>query len=122
MKIEGRFCLGSFERMFIWCILVLFLLPSCATSLRPWTRAEKVALVGSIVATGWNIYETDQAIDRGCHEANPTLRWNPTIGMVSTETIAIIIGHYKPKWRLSLLGGKTLVNSGLALHDHNAGK
>lgn len=112
------------KRTLITLLLITLLLISltACSSVRPWTRNEKIALVTSIVATGINIHATNRALDHGCHEANPAIRWNPAIGMVVSEALAIWISHYWPEVRIPLLGTKTLVNTGLAVHDYRIKK
>lgn len=102
--------------------IICLVLVSCGTTPRPWTRNEKIVLVTSVLATGANIYETDRALDRGCYEVNPAIKWSPVIGMMLSEALVIVISHYYPDVRFPLLGGKAVINTGLAIHDHQAGR
>ena len=106
------------------CVLVACLLItlSACSSVRPWTRNEGIALVTSIVATGVNIHATRQVLNDGGYEVNPLIDGNPTLGMISTELLCIVISHYWPDVRIPLLGGKAVINTGLAVHDYRVGK
>lgn len=102
-------------------LLLITLLSSCASP-RPWTAGEKALLATSFVATGANIYAASEAFDRDCEELNPALRWNPLLAMVFNQTLAVILVHFVPELRKPLLGAKTVINTGLAVHDHRAGR
>lgn len=109
----------------IACLLFTCISSGCATA--PWTRTEKILAGVSIAASGWNIYETQAAIDRGAEEINPLIEWSPGWGMVLTEALALWFANYFPEievpWlgtleiRSPLLGGKAAINTALAIHD-----
>lgn len=105
------------------CVLACLLLTSCASSVRPWTRTEKVLLAASCTASVYNMYETDAGLDRGCEEGNQFLQGgNPVIGMAIIQLLTVGVVHIIPSWRVPVLSAKTMINTSLAIHDHNEGR
>ena len=100
-------------------IPLLLILSGCAS----WTPAEKRWLGASWLATGADIYYTERALDNpGNHELNPFLGDHPSdtklITYVITSQIGVtILAHFMPEWRKWLLGGKTVLNTGCAIHN-----
>lgn len=90
---------------------------------RPWTTEEKIIAGASILATFADWKTTTDLIDRGGYEAlNPTTGRHPsderlgiTLGIF--EGFCIWLAHKFPYLRKWGLGGKTVLNTGLAVHN-----
>ena len=102
-------------------IIVCLLLIGCAT--RPWTTQEKILLGASCLATVADTYTTTRFLDNEDNwEINPMLGRHPSdtkvvIYMFSSQMIVVLLAHYFPSLRIPLLGTKTVVNTGFALHN-----
>ena len=102
-------------------ILLLIALPCCAAlpTPRPWTKAEKVVLGASCLATVADVYTTTQALNSGCEEMNPLVGKHPSDGTIImfgglVQVGFIVVAHYWPDFRLWGLGFKTVANSAAA--------
>ena len=101
-------------------IIMLITITGCASA-KPWTTAEKAMLVASCVAAGADAYTTIQGLNNGCSEAQPVMGEDPSnavvIGFTGIIQAAFIIAaHYWfPDYRMWILGGKTIANTGCAV-------
>ena len=105
-------------------IISLIILTGCAHSPQPWTKAEKVLLVASCLATVADTYTTMEMRDNGYEEMNPMMDEHPSDGEVIVvlgigQIAAILLAHYWPAFRTWGLGAKTIFNGGLAVHNSN---
>jgi hypothetical protein len=116
-------------------ITLLLVTASCASpsSQRPWTGGEQVAAILFTGAAVWNLCETERLLDNpNSVELNPIYGERPSdarlIGSFAvSHALALTIGHYIPTITMPLFGqcelrksivyGKGLLNTGLAIHD-----
>ena len=103
-----------------WVFILVFL-TGCAGA-RPWTKQEKALLVASCAATIADMTTTIQMLDNGNWETNPIMGKHPSsskviITMTATEIFTIILAHYFEGFRSWILGTKTVLNTGLAIHN-----
>ena len=110
---------------------ILILISGCATlkdfgyesNPRPWTTEEKVCAGASILATLGDWKTQTDLMDRGGHESlNITTGRYPSderlaLTMGAFEGLFIWIAHHFPYLRKLGLGTKTVVNTGLAIHN-----
>lgn len=99
----------------ILCVMVLC---SCAT----WSKTDKALLTASWLASGADYYTTTKILDNGGYEMNPLIGEHPSneklmMYMISSQVIVTLVAHFFPKYRKVLLGGKTIVNTGCAIHN-----
>lgn len=105
-------------------LIFLIILTGCV-HVHPWTKTEKVALVGSLLAAGADLYTSERAFDDPWnHECNPLMGRHPTdtelVTYMLTSQIAVtLLAHCFPKWRLWILGGKTTINGACAWNNYN---
>jgi len=102
--------------------ILILTLTACAHSPRPWTTTEKTLLVASTLAAAADYYTSERIMDRGGSARNLILgkhhsRAHLAGCMVGSQTLAVIISHYIPWLRKPLLGVKTAINAGLAIHN-----
>ena len=105
-------------------ISMILALTACAHNPRPWTTGEKAMAAASVLAQFADTYTTVRGLDRGYTEMNGLMGSNPGRGKVimfgiSSQALALIISHYYPDARYWVLGGKTIVNGSLAVHNYN---
>ena len=89
---------------------------------RPWTTNEKLLLVASSVAAAADAFTTDQGIKAGCSETFFMVGSYPSTGIIIGYTsivqlIAIVAAHFNPDFRISILGGKAIANTGCAVRN-----
>lgn len=90
---------------------------------KKWTPTEKIMLGASWLATGADFYTSKKALKNpDNHEAYPTIGKHPSdlklgIMMFVSQSAVTYLSHFFPKWRKALLGGKTAVNTGCAIHN-----
>ena len=102
---------------------IMLLLISCAHSPRPWTNTEKAVAVASVIASAADCYTTTQFNNNpNNYEVNPLISRHPSDGRVIitmgiTEGITLLVAHYWDDYRIWLLGGKAMLNTGLAIHN-----
>ena len=113
-------------------IISILILSGCAGTLkdfgyeknpRPWTTEEKIYAGVSILAVFADFKTQADLMDRGGYEAlNVTtgkypsdLRLGLTLG--TTEGVCIWLAHHFPYLRKLGLGGKAVMNTGLAIHN-----
>jgi len=101
-------------------IISILILTGCAS----WSTGDKILLGTSILATYADYRTTVDLLDRGGHEnmgAWATGKYpshkDMALYLISTETITIILAHYLPKYRKAILGAKTILNTGCAIHN-----
>jgi len=120
MKTKNKYL---FLALLSW-VLALFcwLLMGCGHS-RAWTKTERVMLGASWLAAGADFYTTEKALDNpNNHECNPLMGKHPSdtelvMVMLTGQVGVTVLAHIFPKWRKWLLGGKTAVNTGCAVHN-----
>ena len=113
-------------------ILGLILTISACSHLQPrpraWTYEEKTLLVASCLAAGADCYTTKRNLDQpGGYEMNPIIYGRPSdkevaVYFVSSQGVAVVVAHYYPWTRHYLLGGKMIINTGLAVNNREAKK
>ena len=101
-----------------YSIILILVLCSCAT----WTPADKALLTASWIATAADYKTQMDLFDRGGYECNPIMGRYPSkdkfLGIMLTGQIAVTIAaHFLPKYRKAILGTKTVLNTGLAIHN-----
>jgi len=99
-------------------VILILILTGCA-----WSKAEKQLLTASWLAFGADLWVSENKLDNPHnHENYFTLGKHPndtkliTYGLTS-QTGVTILAHFMPKWRKWLLGGKTILNTGCAIHN-----
>ena len=99
-------------------IIVVILLSGCS-----WSKSDIAWGVASTLATGADIYTTSEMLDNpnNC-ETNIILGKHPSnseivIVLATGQVIALTIAHFFPKLRPYLLGAKTALNGGWAIHN-----
>ena len=101
-------------------LVIILLLVGCAS--RPWTKEEKFLLGVSCLATVADMTTTIQMLDNGNWEMNPIMGKHPSDGqvvitMAATQAIVIVLAHYWDDFRSWMLGIKTGINAGFAIHN-----
>ena len=106
-------------------LIIILILTGCGHS-RPWTTGEKVLLGASVLASYADYRTTTNVLDNGGYEMNPLIGKHPSkerlaLFLISSEVITIALAHYFPRYRKFLLGGKTAINTGCAIHNSQVG-
>jgi hypothetical protein len=103
-------------------LLVSMMLTSCAT----WSRNDKLLAVMSCTAAAADAYTTTRFLKYpDTREINPLMGDHPSDARVyatiaATQALFLIIANYlPPDLRKLFLGGKTMLNTGLALHNYD---
>jgi len=104
-------------------VALLIIVSGCA-SVRPWTTAEKVMLGASFVAAGADAYTTIEGLNNGCYETNVMVGEDPSnatvIGFAALMQLGFVAAaHYFEDYRMWILGVKTFVSGGCAVHNMN---
>lgn len=113
-------------RQLLIVLMIIFLI-GCGHA-RPWTSDEKILLLASCLAGVADYYTTKRLLDEpGTRELNPIIYGRPKnrtliIFFISTQTITTILADSFPKWRKTLLGGKCLINTSLAINNYEKRK
>ena len=107
----------------IFFLVTYMLLTSCV-HVRPWTPTEKVLLATSWVAIYADYTSTVDILDHGGYERNPLIGSHPSnekllVMGITSQIIAITIAHFWPETRVWILGGKTAIHTGCAIHNNN---
>lgn len=98
--------------------ILLIILTGCS-----WSKSEIRWGIASTIAAGADAYTTIKMLDNPRnHECNPLLGKHPSdmkviMYIITSHTIALTIIHFIPKYRKWLLGGKTTINLGCAIHN-----
>ena len=102
------------------CVMMITLSVSgCAG----WTPLHKTLAITSTLATAADAYTTTRFLDNpNNYEMNPVLGKHPSNAEVVsylafTQLVTLGIAHLWPEARPWILGGKTLINGSLALHN-----
>ena len=88
-----------------------------------WSKFDTALGVTSTVATAADIYTTTQLLNNpGNYELNPILGKHPSdtkviMVLATSQVITLVIAHFFPTIRPWLLGGKTVINTGWAIHN-----
>lgn len=104
--------------MRLLCVAIL-LLSGCAS----WTPQEKMLGGFSCLAAAADGYTTIRFLNNpDNYEMNPILGKHPSdteviMYMITSQFIALTIAHFLPQYRSWILGGKTTVNLGFAIHN-----
>jgi len=99
--------------------IAILLLSGCAS----WTPQERILGGVSCLAAAADGYTTIRFLDNPNNwEMNPILGKHPSdteviTYMMASQLAVLIIAHFCPKYRSWLLGGKTTVNLGFAIHN-----
>jgi len=99
-------------------LILLIILSGCS-----WSKSEIRWGIETCVATGADIYTTTQMLNNpDNYERNPIMGRHPSntkviTYMVSSQILALTVAHFVPKWRKWILGSKTVVNFGAAIHN-----
>ena len=108
-------------------ILAIIILTGCAHDLK-WSRADKMLLVASWTAATADYSTTKSALENpNNYEMNPIMGEHPSnttlaTYMLSSQIITTILAHYFPRYRKAILGVKTTINTGCALHNSTLDK
>ncbi len=112
-------------KTFIVLGLVLSLCWACASP-RKWTPDEKKAALAFMIAHTANAYSTERHQDypEYFYERNRILGNHPSDVKIGTYFAltgigGIIIAHYIPSLRISLLGSYAIINTRYAINDIN---
>jgi len=103
-------------------ILIVGLIFTSCASPRPWTKQEKTAAVFNVCGIMADAYTTEQMLDNGHRELNPTLSERPSDSQLAiyfplTAFITLGVAHYWPKLRKHILFGYGGISFGAAIHN-----
>ena len=103
-------------------IIIIIFITGCSFHPRPWTSTEKTMMFASFGAAYADYQTTHDLLNRNGHENNPIMGKHPSdeklvTYMLTSQIIATVLAHYFPKYRKALLGGKTILNGSLAIHN-----
>ena len=99
-------------------IIAVVLLSGCS-----WSKSDIAWGVASTLATGADFYTTSEFLENpNNYELNPILGKHPSSSEVfmvlaTGQVITLTLAHFFPKLRPYLLGGKTAINTGFAIHN-----
>ena len=99
-------------------IIAVILLSGCS-----WSKSDIAWGVASTLATGADFYTTSEFLETpNNYELNPILGKHPSnseifIVLATGQVIALTISHFYPKLRPYILGGKTAISCGWAIHN-----
>jgi len=100
-------------------LIFIVLLTGCS-----WSRGDIAWGVASTIATAADGYTTSQFLDNPANrELNPILGEHPSDGKIfmvlaTSQIIMLTIVHFFPEMRPYILPGKTVLNTGLAIHNY----
>ena len=104
--------------MKIVTIILCLFLTSCS-----WSKTDIIFGMASTLATGADTYTTERLLNNpDNHENNPMMNKHPSdtelvTYMLSAQLLTLIVAHIFPEWRTWILGSKTAVNTGFAIHN-----
>ena len=102
----------------ILILIILIILTGCS-----WSKTDIAWGVASTLATGADFYTTSEFLENpNNHETYPLLDEHPSnsevfIALATGQIITLTIAHFFPKLRPYLLGAKTVLNGGCAIHN-----
>ena len=88
-----------------------------------WSKSDIAWGVASTLATGADFYTTSQMLENPTnHEMNPILGEHPSnseifMVLATGQIIVLTIAHFYPTLRPYILGGKTAISGGWAIHN-----
>ena len=99
-------------------IIAVILISGCS-----WSKSDIAWGVAATLATGADFYTTSEGLENPNNtEQHPALKERPSnseVAMltVSTLGISLALAHIFPKLRPWLLGAKTVISTGAAIHN-----
>ena len=99
-------------------IIAVVLISGCS-----WSKSDIAWGLASTLATAADGYTTSEFLENpNNYEMNPILGERPSnseifISCAISQTLFLTIAHFFPKLRPYILGGKTAINTGLAIHN-----
>lgn len=118
--------LGDIMRLIATIICLVFLSGCAFVKTRdPWTKTDKICAVASIIAVAADGHSTIRMLDNpNNYEMNPIMGSRPSDGrvvgtMLATQVFYLFFCHLLPsEYREVFLGGKTILNTGWAIHNY----
>jgi len=104
-------------------IISLLLVMCMCTGCASWSAWDKTLGVTSTLATAADAYTTCRMLNNpNNYEVNPILGKHPSnVEVITTlaagQAFVLMIAHLVPSWRKYILGGKTVLNGSLAIHN-----
>ena len=99
-------------------IIAVILLSGCS-----WSKSDIAWGVASTLATGADFYTTSEFLENpNNYEMNPILGKHPSnsevfMVLATSQIIVLTIAHFCPTLRPYILGGKTAISGGWAIHN-----